>query len=107
MWSTFVSRRARSERAAARRGLGVRGTFVLLLGLIVGYALFAVAGFWAIELYSGSGADHALEARMISVFAIGPAGAVAGAILGLFAGAMLGRRGRRLAPSMASEQAEQ
>src|ERR1700691_5073513 len=45
MWSTFVSRRARSERAAARRGLGVRGTFVLLLGLIVGYALFAVAGF--------------------------------------------------------------
>jgi hypothetical protein len=68
----------------------MRRTFFALLGLIVGYPLFAVAGYWAIMLLSSNTFDRSLEASMTAVFAIGPAGA----IVGLIAGLILGRAKR-------------
>jgi hypothetical protein len=64
----------------------MRRTLFALLGLIVGYPLFAVAGYWAIMLFSGNTFDRSLEASMTAVFAIGPAGAVVGLVAGLILG---------------------
>jgi hypothetical protein len=64
----------------------MRRTLFALLGLIVGYPLFAAAGYWAIMLFSGNTFDRSLEASMTAVFAIGPAGAIVGLIAGLILG---------------------
>jgi hypothetical protein len=61
----------------------MRGTFAALLGLLIGYPIFAFAGYWAISLFSSNGFDRSVEASMTAVFAIGPAGAVVGLIAGL------------------------
>jgi hypothetical protein len=54
-----------------------------LLGLLVGYPLFAFAGYWAIQLFSGNSFDRSVEASMTSIFVIGPAGAVFGIVAGI------------------------
>jgi hypothetical protein len=74
----------------------VRRIAFVLLGLIAGYLLFAFAGYWAIELFSGNMHDRSVEASMTSVFAIGPAGAIVGLIAGFIAGAR--RRGIKTPP---------
>jgi hypothetical protein len=65
-----------------------------ILGLLIGYPIFAIAGYWAIQLYSGNTFDRSLEASMTAVFAIGPLGAV----VGLLAGVILASRRRATAP---------
>jgi hypothetical protein len=60
----------------------MRRTLMAILGLLIGYPVFAFAGYWAIE------------AIMTAVFAIGPLGAV----VGLVAGLILGSRRRAIAP---------
>ena len=54
-----------------------------LLGLLIGYPVFAFAGYWAIMLFSGNMHDRSVEASMTSVFVIGPVGAIIGVIAGL------------------------
>lgn len=62
-----------------------------LLGLVAGYVVAAFVGYWAIAIFSTNGFDRSLEASMTSMFAIGPAGAVVGLILGvIFGGARRG-----------------
>jgi hypothetical protein len=58
-----------------------------LLGMLIGYPLFAVAGYWAIGLFSGNHFDGSVEASMTAAFVFGPLGA----IVGIIAGTMLGR----------------
>ena len=65
----------------------MRRFFGALLGLVVGYPVFAFAGYWAIELLSDNQHDRSVEAAMTAMFAIGPLGAV----IGLIAGAILGK----------------
>jgi hypothetical protein len=64
-----------------------------LLGLLLGYPVFAFLGYWAILLLSNNQHDRSVEASMTAAFAIGPAGAVAG----LVTGAILG--GKKRVPS--------
>ena len=61
-----------------------------LLGLVVGYPVFAVAGYWAVDALSNNHFDRSMEAAMTAAFVIGPAGAV----IGLVAGCILGGRRR-------------
>jgi hypothetical protein len=65
----------------------MRRFFVALLGLIIGYPVFAFVGYWAIEVLSDNHFDRSVEAAMTAAFAIGPVGA----IVGLVAGAILGK----------------
>jgi len=65
----------------------MRRFFAALLGLLIGYPLFAVAGYWAIDLFSHNQFDGSVEASMTAAFVFGPAGA----LVGLIAGAMLGK----------------
>jgi hypothetical protein len=65
-----------------------------ILGLLIGYPIFAFVGYWAIQLYSGNTFDRSLEASMTAVFAIGPLGAVVGLVVGL----ILASRRRVIAP---------
>ncbi len=65
-----------------------------LLGLLVGYPVFAFAGYWAIALFSGNTFDRSVEASMTSIFVIGPIGAV----LGLIAGLLVATLARKPAP---------
>jgi len=65
----------------------MRRLFLALLGMLIGYPLFAFAGYWAIELFSGNHFDGSVEASMTAAFVVGPLGALAGII----AGALLGR----------------
>jgi hypothetical protein len=58
-----------------------------VLGMLIGYPLFAFAGYWAIGLFSGNHFDGSVEASMTAAFVFGPIGAIAGII----AGAILGR----------------
>ena len=78
----------------------MRRTFAGLLGLIVGYPLFAIAGYWAIVLFSSNGFDRSVEASMTSAFAVGPVGAV----VGLVAGLILGRSRRIAGPAQIPEK---
>ncbi|MGA2492731.1 MAG: hypothetical protein ABSF67_07230 [Roseiarcus sp.] len=57
-----------------------------LLVLIVGYAVAAFAGDWAIETFWGNMHDRSLEAITTVVFVIGPAGAIVGAVAGFVLG---------------------
>ncbi|MBA4131896.1 MAG: hypothetical protein C0519_10775 [Hyphomicrobium sp.] len=59
------------------------------LGLAVGYALGAVAGYAGVQVFSGNMHDKDLEAAMTAAFATGPLGAVLGVAVALW----MGRRG--------------
>jgi hypothetical protein len=65
----------------------MRRFFFALLGLLIGYPLFAFAGYWAIDLFSPNNFDRDVEAVMTAAFAFGPLGSV----VGLVTGAILGR----------------
>ena len=64
----------------------MRRFLVALLGVPVGYLVFAFAGYWAIELFSNNAFDRSLEASMTAVFVIGPGDAIIGFIARLFLG---------------------
>jgi hypothetical protein len=68
----------------------MRRFLAALLGLLIGYPMFAFAGYWAIGLLSGNHFDGSVEASMTAAFVFGPAGA----IIGLVAGAILGKTGK-------------
>jgi hypothetical protein len=53
-----------------------------LLGFLLGYPIFAFLGYWAILLLSNNQFDRGVEASMTAAFVVGPAGAVAGVIVG-------------------------
>jgi hypothetical protein len=57
-----------------------------LLGIIVGYPVFAFLGYWAIILLSNNHFDKSVEASMTAAFALGPAGAVVGLVAGIIFG---------------------
>jgi hypothetical protein len=65
----------------------MRRFFAALLGALIRYPLFAVAGYWAIGLFSHNHFDGSVEASMTAAFVFGPAGA----LIGLIAGAVLGK----------------
>ena len=65
----------------------MRRFFGALIGLVVGYPLFALIGYWAIQRLSDNHHDRSVEAAMTAMFAFGPAGAV----IGLLAGAILSK----------------
>jgi hypothetical protein len=66
----------------------MRRTLAALFGLLIGYPIFAFAGYWVIQLASGNTFDRSLEASMTAVFAIGPLGAVVGLVAGLIVGGL-------------------
>ena len=55
--------------------------------------LFAVAGYWALGLFSGNHFDGSVEASMTAAFVFGPLGAIAGVVTG----AILGKQKRAAA----------
>jgi hypothetical protein len=74
----------------------MRRTFAAVLGLLIGYPVFAFAGYWVVQLISGNSFDRSVEASMTAVFAVGPLGAVVGLVAGLIVGGM--KRNRQPAP---------
>jgi cation transporter-like permease len=64
----------------------MRRFLAALLGLLIGYPLFAVLGYLAISLFSGNHFDGSVEASMTAAFVFGPAGAIIGLIAGIIAG---------------------
>jgi hypothetical protein len=78
-----------------KRRTSLRRTLAALLGCLIGYLLFAFAGYWIIQLASGNTFDRSMEASMTSVFAIGPLGAVVGLVAGMIIG---GKRRLRETP---------
>jgi hypothetical protein len=66
----------------------MRRLLTALLGMVVGYPLFAFAFYGAIELLSGNHFDRSVEASMTAAFVIGPIGA----IIGLVTGAIVGKK---------------
>ena len=73
----------------------MRRFLAALLGMLIGYPLFAFAGYWAVGLFSSNHFDGSVEASMTAAFVFGPAGA----IIGLIAGAMFGKTSK---PDIAS-----
>jgi hypothetical protein len=65
----------------------MRRLLAALLGMLIGYPVFAFAGYGIIGLFSGNHFDRSVEASMTAAFVIGPAGA----IIGLIAGSILGK----------------
>jgi hypothetical protein len=57
-----------------------------LLGFLLGYPVFAFLGYWAIVLLSNNQFDRSVEASMTAAFVIGPAGAVTGLVAGIILG---------------------
>jgi hypothetical protein len=66
----------------------MRRFFATLLGLLIGYPLFAVAGYWAIGWFSHNHFDGSVEASATAAFVFGPAGA----LIGLIAGGIQGNK---------------
>jgi hypothetical protein len=64
----------------------MRRLLFALLGLLIGYPLFAFLGYWAISLFSGNHFDGSVEASMTAAFVIGPGGAIIGLIAGIILG---------------------
>jgi hypothetical protein len=64
----------------------MRRFLAALLGLLIGYPLFAFAGYWAIGLFSNNHFDGSVEASMTAAFVFGPAGAVVGLVVGAILG---------------------
>jgi hypothetical protein len=54
-----------------------------LIGLVVGYPVFAVIGYFADGMLSDNHFDVGVEAVMTAAFAIGPLGAIIGLIAGI------------------------
>jgi hypothetical protein len=54
----------------------MRRFLAALLGLLIGYPLFAVLGYFVISLFSGNHFDGSVEASMTAAFVFGPAGAI-------------------------------
>ncbi len=79
-----------------RRTASPRRTLAALLGLLIGYPLFAVGGYWVVQFFSTNRLNHSIEASMIAVFAVGPLGAVIGLVVGMV---LAGRR--RMPPTAA------
>jgi hypothetical protein len=65
----------------------MRRLLIVLLGLLIGYLLFAFAGYWAIGLFSANHFDGSVEASMTAAFVFGPGGS----LIGLIVGAILGK----------------
>jgi hypothetical protein len=65
----------------------MRRFLAALLGMLIGYPVFAFAGYWAIGLFSSNHFDGSVEASMTAAFVFGPAGA----IIGLVTGAIFGK----------------
>jgi hypothetical protein len=63
----------------------MRRLFFALIGLVVGYVVFAILGYWLIEALSTT-TDRDVEAAMTSAFAIGPFGALVGLVVGFIKG---------------------
>ncbi len=59
----------------------MRTALAILLGLIGGYGVGAVAGWLLVTLLSGNAHDRSVEAVMTAAFATGPLGAVIGAVV--------------------------
>jgi hypothetical protein len=95
-WRRYYSE---STGLPKKEQIPMRRIFAALLGLLIGYPLFAFAGYWAIALFSSNGFDRSVEASMTAVFAIGPAGAVVGLIAGLIFGGWKRRAAAPLARS--------
>jgi hypothetical protein len=64
----------------------MRRLLAALLGMLVGYPVFAFAGYWAIGLFSNNHFDGTVEASMTAAFVFGPAGAIIGLIIGAIGG---------------------
>ena len=64
----------------------MRRFLTALLGLLIGYPVFAVLGYFAISLFSGNHFDGSVEASMTAAFVFGPAGAIIGMIAGIVVG---------------------
>ena len=64
----------------------MRRFLAALLGLLLGYPVFAFLGYWAIVLLSNNQFDRSVEASMTAAFVIGPAGAVTGLVAGIILG---------------------
>jgi len=56
------------RRNALKPEVSMRRIGFALLGLFVGYPVFAFAGYWAIALFSGNTFDRSVEASMTSIF---------------------------------------
>jgi hypothetical protein len=74
------------QARAPKRRPSMRRTLIALLGLLIGYPIFAFAGYWMIQLFSGNVFDRSVEASMTAIFAIGPLGAVVGFVTGMILG---------------------
>jgi hypothetical protein len=64
----------------------MRRFFAALLGMLIGYPVFAFVGYGAIGLFSGNHFDGSVEASMTAAFVFGPAGAIIGLIAGIIVG---------------------
>jgi cation transporter-like permease len=64
----------------------MRRFLAALLGLLIGYPLCAVLGYFAISLFSGNHFDGSVEASMTAAFVFGPAGAIIGLVVGIILG---------------------
>jgi cation transporter-like permease len=64
----------------------MRRFLAALLGLLIGYPVFAVLGYFAISLFSGNHFDGSVEASMTAAFVFGPACAIIGLIAGIIVG---------------------
>jgi hypothetical protein len=64
----------------------MRRFLAALLGMLIGYPVFAFVGYGAIGLFSGNHFDSSVEASMTAAFVIGPVGAIIGLITGIIFG---------------------
>jgi hypothetical protein len=64
----------------------MRRLLAALLGILIGYPVFAFAGYFAIGLFSNNHFDGSVEASMTAAFVFGPAGAMIGLVAGLILG---------------------
>ena len=64
----------------------MRRFFIALLGMLIGYPLFAFGGYWVVDLFSPNNFDRSVEAAMTAAFAFGPLGAIVGIIIGALLG---------------------
>ncbi len=71
---------------ATAQGKPMRRLLAALLGMVAGYPVFALLGYWAIGMLSGNQFDADVESTMTAAFVIGPAGAVIGLVAGLILG---------------------
>jgi hypothetical protein len=64
----------------------MRRFLAALLGVPVGYLVFAFVGYGATQLFSENAFDRSLEASMTAAFVFGPLGAIIGCVAGLVFG---------------------